>query len=467
MNKNFKFKKITTLGLATVLACGALVGCGSKAETDKAAEETSKEAEATETKDTAAEGEVAAQEVGALPKDYAGTLTMWGWDENYYKTMTAEFNKIYPNVKFEYTPVANGDLLQKYQTALAAGTELPDIGWSIVDSRAKVYELDMWEPLNKAPYNFDISGVFDYLHPIMVNSNGDVCGIEQSVAPAGMAYRKDLAKEYFGTDNPEELAAMFPTWDAFIEKGKEVKEKSGGKVYMWPGISDAQQFIRGQNDTPWIQDDKVNMTEGLTKSIDLATKFRDAGIVDTLEAWSPAWYAAFGEGKHIFAGCATWTSQFVIQPNDATGKTEGHWGLMSAPEGNISWGGTTLGITKTSKEKALAWEFIKFATLSNEGAKALNSLGLLTSAKAPYEADATLKSIKDPWFGDQDTGAFFVDIVIPNIKLRAMNVDDNIIHDSLNMITTAINNDKSIDTAKAMELLKTELETQLPDYTVE
>lgn len=464
MNKNFR--KMTTLGLATVLACTAFVGCGAKAETDKAADaETT--VETTDTKDVAVATEAPAAEAAALPKDYEGTLTMWGWDENYYKTMTTAFNKIYPNVKFEYTPVANGDLLQKYQTALAAGTELPDIGWSIVDSRAKVYELDMWEPLNKAPYNFDINGVFDYLKPIMVNSTGDVCGIEQSVAPAGMAYRKDLAKEYFGTDDPQKLAEMLPTWDAFIEKGIEVKEKSAGKVYMWTGIADAQQFIRNQNDTPWIQDDKINMTAGLTKSIDLATKFRDAGIVDTLEAWSPAWYASFGEGKHMFAGCATWTSQFVIQPNDTTGKTEGHWGLMSAPEGNISWGGTTLGITKTAKDKPLAWEFIKFATVSTEGAKALNTIGLLTSAKAPYEEDATLKSIKDAWFGDQDTGKFFIDTVIPNIKLRAMNVDDNIIHDSLNMITTAINNDKTIDTAKAMKLLKEELEIQLPDYTVE
>lgn len=70
--------------------------------------------------------------------------------------MTKGFNELYPNVKFEYTPMANGDTLQKYQTALASGTELPDIGWAIIDSRAKVYELDMWEDLSAAPYNFDI-----------------------------------------------------------------------------------------------------------------------------------------------------------------------------------------------------------------------------------------------------------------------------------------------------------------------
>ena len=196
-----------------------------------------------------------------LPEDYEGTLTMWGWDDPYFEGITKAFNKKYPNVKFEYTPMANGDSLQKYQTALATGTELPDIGWAIIDSRAKVFELDMWEDLSAEPYNFDINEVYDYLHPKMVNSKGAVCGIEQCLSPAGIAYRKDLAKEYLGTDDPKELEAMFPDWEAFIEKGKEVLEKSDGKVYMWPGIADAQQFIREQGAVSWIDGDTINATK--------------------------------------------------------------------------------------------------------------------------------------------------------------------------------------------------------------
>lgn len=45
-----------------------------------------------------------------LPEDYEGTLTMWGWDDPYFEGITKAFNKKYPNVKFEYTPMANGDI---------------------------------------------------------------------------------------------------------------------------------------------------------------------------------------------------------------------------------------------------------------------------------------------------------------------------------------------------------------------
>ena len=165
-----------------------------------------------------------------LPADYEGTLSMWGWDDAYYKTVTEAFRKKYPNVKFEYTPVENGDLIQKYKTALITGGELPDIGWAVMAYRAEIFELDMWEPLNQEPYGFDISQVHECVRPQMMNSKRDVCGIEQTLAAAGLAYRRDLAEEYLGTDDPKELEAMFPDWQSFIEKGKEVYDNSNGTV---------------------------------------------------------------------------------------------------------------------------------------------------------------------------------------------------------------------------------------------
>jgi multiple sugar transport system substrate-binding protein len=399
------------------------------------------------------------------PEEYECILTTWGWDEDYWNTVTKKFQETYPNVKFEYTPMANGESLQKYKTAISAGTDLPDIPWAIIDSRAKLFELDMWEPLNEDPYNFDTSVVFEYLEPIMVNSSGQVCGIEQSVNPAGMAYRRDLAKEYFNTDDPTELAELLPDWETFISEGERVKEESGGKIFMLPGMGDIQQIIRDQDSTPWIEDNTVQATKALEGTINLLTQFRDAGIVDKYEAWSPQWYASFGEGKHIFAGCATWSSKYVIQEGDAKGEGEGHWGLMNIPEGNISWGGTTLGISKNCKNKDAAWEFIKFATLSEEGADAIKEIGLFTSYEAYYEKEGA-SSYEDPWFGGQDTGKFFIDEVVPNIELKPMEQDAIIVHDAIELIVTSLNNDSSMTADTAMENLKEEIKANLPDYEV-
>ena len=78
-----------------------------------------------------------------------------------------------------------------------------------------------------------------------------------------------------------------------------------------------------------------------------------------------------------------------------------------------------------------------------------------------------MRSYKSAWFGDQDLGAYFLDEIIPNIKSRSMNLDDNVIHETLNLITTALNNDRSMTADQALDKVKEELEMKLPDYTVE
>lgn len=456
-------KKQFSAFLSVMLSAAMLCGCGSQSAGTGSADTSSAGASSTDSSTAAADEDWSQP----LPSDYSGTLTSWGWDDTYWNTMTAAFQKKYPNVKFEYTPMANGDTLQKYQTALSTGTDLPDVGWAIVDSRAKVYELDMWEDLSQAPYNFSTDEVLDFTVPRLKNSKGMVCGIEQSITPACFAYRKDLAKEYLGTDDPKELEAMLSTWEDFAAKGKEVNEKSGGKVFMMQSSADAQQFICEQGGQSWITDKTVNMTKALKRSLEVACMLRDSKACDNLEAWSPQWYASFGEDTHIFAGCAPWSVKFNIEPNDPKGESEGYWGLMNAPEGNISWGGTTLGITKTCKDKRLAWEFIKFCTLSTDGAKAMQGMSILTSSKKAYEEDPGLWSFKSAWFGDLDLGQFYSENVIPTINPRPMNYDDNVIRESLNNVNTAIINDSSMTAEGAMEMLKEDLETNLPDYTIE
>jgi multiple sugar transport system substrate-binding protein len=404
------------------------------------------------------------QGANGIPKDYSCTLTTWGWDQNYWDHVTKAFNKIYPNIKFDFTPVANGDYLQKLQTSLAAGTPLPDIPWAIIDSRGRAFELDIWEPLNKAPYKMNPNDVFPYLLPIMKNSKGDICGIEQGINPAAFAYKRDLAKKYFGTDDPEKLAKIIPTWDAFITKGKEVEAKSQGKVYMMQGIGDIYQIIRDQNPTPWVTGgDTVEATKIFKPLLAKVIQFRDAKILDKLAAWTPAWYASYGQDKHIFAPCAAWSPQYVIQPNDPNGK--GNWGLMKAPGGNFSWGGTTLGISKQCKNKLAAWEFVKFATLSVEGAKAAHEVSFLTSYKAAYK-DPQFASIKNEWFGSQDIGNYWIKDVAPNIKIRPMTKYDNVIKDSLDLMVTTITNDPKITTDEALKKLKTEIKNRAPELNV-
>ncbi len=394
-------------------------------------------------------------------EDYSGTITLWGWDTNYYEKTFAEFQKVYPNVKLEVTNVSTADYIQKIQTTLAAGGELPDLLAAESAYRGKLYEMDIWENLSGAPYNFDASSVFDYLTALTSNSKGEIVGIEQTLSPAALAYRRDLAKQYFGTDDPKELKAMFPTWDEFVAKGKEVKDQHG--VHMFSSLGDVNTILSAQSKTPIYDGTAVDVTGRIKPILDKVVQFRDAGIVGKLEQWSPQWNASYATGEAIFYPAANWSPQYLIKTNDADG--EGRWGLMLPPEGPFSWGGTTFGITKNSKNKELAWLYIKWLLLSEEGANVSKSLDFYVPLKSVYE-DPGFASSPDSFFAGQDIGAFWIQEVVPAIDTPQISQYDSIVNDSTSLVMNVLNANAKETADNALGKLIEDLKGKLPEVEI-
>lgn len=432
-------------------------GCGRQGRTGQETEGHTNEREQPELYDYADE----------LPADYEGTLSMWGWDDRYVQAVTDAFCEKYPNVTIEYVPVENGDLFQNYQTAMLTGDALPDIGWALLAYRSEIFELDIWEALDGEPYCFSLDDVYPVLHSRMVNSKGNVCGIEQALTVAGLAYRRDLAQQYLGTDDPQVLEAMLPDWEHFMEKGAAVYESSGGEACFLRSVAEVQNFLREQQEAPWVQQNTVKLTETLQESIETAVKLRDTHTSDCLEAWTPEWYESIGGERYLFIAAAPWSIEFEIERYDPEGKDSGRWGLMRAPGGSIFWGGTTMGITKTCRDKRLAWEFIRFATLSGEGAEVLREIGMFTTALQPYEDNPDLRNYYNDWFGEQNVGAYFLDVLLPEAYCRELSMQDGVVHDALNLINAALQQDRNMTSGDAQAYLKSYLQEKLKGYQIE
>jgi len=400
------------------------------------------------------------------PADYSGTITMWGYSGAFEKAYV-EFNKVFPNIKIQNVVIGGNALetVQKYQTTIASGLELPDIGFLERYARGRLLDFDIWEDLEQAPYNFDKSTVYDFTIPLVTNPKGKIVCMDWDLCSSGLFYRKELAKQYFGTDDPKELQALLPTWEAFIQKGKEVKQKSSSKVFMFPGVVDAMYCVSEQNPTPMIVDNKANITETWAKTLDYVVRMRNEGIVDNVTEWSPAWNASFISNKYIFYPGPTWGSSAYLQDNDPTGANK--WGLMVPPEGCFKWGGTALGITKTSKNKELAWQFINWFFQTNEGAKVTHDLiGYNLPLKRLYD-DPTYTTIKNPLFGDENLGDVFI-TASKDLKARPITSYDAVIDDIANMVMTTLTADDKhkMTTADAVKAFETELVNKLPDVSV-
>ena len=73
----------------------------------------------------------------------------------------------------------------------------------------------MLENLSQEKYGAeDISkDMIPYVDELSRDKEGDIRGLSWQSTPGGFWYKKALAKEYLGTDDPDELAAMLSDWD--------------------------------------------------------------------------------------------------------------------------------------------------------------------------------------------------------------------------------------------------------------
>lgn len=226
-----------------------------------------------------------------------------------------------------------------------------------------------------------------------------------------------------------------------MKKGIEVKEKSGGKVLMLTGVDDAFNLLKGQDATPFVNGNKLNLNAVLKPMLTRLIEMSKAGIVDKMQQWTPAWNASFAASKDIFTSCATWGPTYVLKPNDKN--SNGRWGLMIPPGGAIAYGGTIVGIPKKAKNKEAAFTYIKWNYLSENGAKSnRDHLEYFNTMKSTYE-DKNFYSKPDPFFGGQDVLKTFAQVIAPKMApSRAVSKYDQEINDAINVAITTINSSK-------------------------
>lgn len=399
-------------------------------------------------------GEAPRTDIGdKAPEDYEGEFVLWSWVQLYPEGLKA-FNEKYPNIKIKYVEVHSEDVTKKLQTTIASGGVLPDVIRIERAQKAKIFDMDILENLEAAPYNADRSLLFDYDIPAF-SKDGHLVAIPDDMAISGLAYIKSLAQEYFGTDDPEQLEAIFTDWDVFIEKGKEVTEKSDGKVKMISSLGSVWEIIKGQRKESFFDGDTLN-TDVLKDRITRLVQFRDAGIVGKLDQWTPAWNAAFGGNDYIFAYSPVWMPHYVIGPND---KEDDRWALMVAPEGGFIRGGSSHGIPKGAPNAELGWKWIEFMSLTQEGAEAQKTDGVYTHYKPAYN-DKEFTNWTWRNFGDQNIGEKFFEDISPVTTDVPENVNDNYLDEVMNIIVQTLNKDESFGVEQAMEKIAQELKAK-------
>lgn len=440
-------RKIIAMLLAVMLIVPSLNACGSKGGPAEAENDTS---------DTAS----------SKSSDENITLTIWDWDEAHLSHMTEWYHEKHPNINFDTLVVGSPDYMQKLQSALASGSGVPDIILGEMGYRGKVFDLGITEDLSKAPYNVNPEDMFDFAVKLESGPNGELYGVEQQICPSGFAYRRDLAKEYLGTDDPAEVAEMISDWDKMFTVSQQVKEKSGGSVTALPGISVLIiDILYSQNVKDYINGDNIDLTGRYKDILDIAAKFNQAGVLGKQERETPALSSGFAEGTFIFYPCAPWSTKWSIAANDPDGS--GNWGLTKSPGDGFTCGGTSVSIYSGSKHKDAAWAYVKDVYCDGEGVEeAFRQYGFMTGFKAPYEDKNsyffTEKGQYDDFFGGQNLADYFINDIAIHTVGQVQTKNESFVRSAMTAVASQMASKPSMSVDEALELLKSEAQTLLP-----
>ena len=337
------------------MLCIILVACS---KTNEKVEEskTNEKVEETKTNEKVEESKTNVEEA-----NLSGTIEIWSSGEELSRFVEG-FNKIYPDIKVNITVVPNSEFIAKITPTLASGQGAPDIFTGESDYVKYLVDSGYWDDLRQAPYNCETytNDMWDYIVSVGTDNNDAIRALSWQASPGSVIYRKDMALEILGTDDPVELGKMLSSNEGMLDVAEKLNEKGIKMFASWQDIWN-MEFSNREN--PWVVDSKLMLEESTLEFMDTAKEIAENGYSLNVDPWAPEWSAAVESDDTFCYVLPTWGYQFVVKPS--ADKTVGNWGLC---EGTIPYvkGGTWLGIYKDSKNKELAWKFMEYVTCNSE-----------------------------------------------------------------------------------------------------
>ncbi len=299
------------------------------------------------------------------PASYEADLTMMVHTTDQPNFMIEKFNEVYPNIHIELVVVPAGEQQEKIMNMVAAGDDVPDLFTSRTQFVKAIVNSDQYyADLNSEPYNATdwTSAIEPYVVGVGTDTTGALRALSWQCPVGGIYYRRSLAKEYFGTDDPAAMSEKFASFDSILETARELREKSGGEVkfdgdaltgLMYLGITNAGGYMKGN---------VLNTGDEVRELFEVAKTMYDEDLTGKFYNDGQSSVAAKGEGKIFADEKPTWglTNDILINlPEQA-----GDWGLASGPYPYTA-GGTWIGISQTTEHPEEAYLFLKFI-LTNE-----------------------------------------------------------------------------------------------------
>ena len=304
--------------------------------------------------------------VGIASAEEGKILNIWCWNTEFQ----SRFNDYYPEVKeiaedkstttlndgtivkWTINPNENNNYQNKLDEALLAQES------AAADEKIDIFliEADYALKYVDSPFTLDVradigltdeqlAGQYKYTQDI-ATADGVLKGVTWQATPGLFAYRRSIAKDVLGTDDPAEVQAALSDWDKF----DAVAEQAAAKGYkMLSGYDDSFRTFSNNVSAPWVDGTTVKVDANIMKWVEQTKLYTEKGYNNKSSLWNDVWAADQGpDGKVFGFFYSTWGINFTLLGNslaDSNAPAEvgngifGDYVVCEGPQ-PYYWGGT-------------------------------------------------------------------------------------------------------------------------------
>ena len=343
-------KKVVSGLLCAVMVASLTAGCGAKST------QTQETTKGGTTETTSKEAEAKAEEPGKEGK----VINIYVWNDEFKARYEDYYASKLPagyTVNFVTTPSENNAYQNALDEALlnqadAKADDKVDMFLVEADYILKYVNSDSTLDLKEIGItDQDMSKQYDYTKVIAQDTKGAQKGISWQGCPGLYIYRRSIAKDVLGTDDPAEVQKAINDWDSFDKTAAKMKDKG---YYMVSGFDDTYRTFSNNVSSPWVNGDKVVIDPKIEKWIEQTKNYTDKGYNQKTVLWAAEWASGQGPDSKVFGYfMPAWGVDFVMAKNslakaeadggkqEAGNGTFGDWAATIGPE-SYNWGGTWL-----------------------------------------------------------------------------------------------------------------------------
>jgi len=377
-------------------------------------------------------------------------LTVWSFTDELGQMIENYYKVAFPDVQLDYSMTPTEQFPSRLDPVLASGRGAPDI-FALESAFVRKYV--------ESGLLLDLTDVYErnrdklLRYPVDVGSyNGRVYGMSWQATPGAMFYRRSLAREYLGTDDPAVVQTYFNDLNSFLDTARLLKERSDGSCVVVSSLGDLQNPFFSARRDPWVVNGRLVVDPVLDQYLDISKTLHDNRWEGRVGQWSEGWFAGMkgelrdeaGNPIEVFSYfLPTWGLHYVLKTN--ADNTAGDWAMIPGPV-PYRWGGTWIGAWKDTKNPEAAKHLIEYLTTNDNFLEAwANDTGDFVSNMRVV--DRIKNDFREPFLGGQNHYAAFAEMA-PGVDGRLTQGTDDVIQALFGEAVTAyVNGEKTKEVA--------------------